>query len=147
VALLVGLVFALAVGVMCTTTGMDRDRAVYPVIMMVIACIYPLFAVMAGSTPALVSDVLVNVIFAVAAVVSFKSSLWIVAAALTAHGLLDAVHWRLIDNPGVPVFWPAFCGGYDVMAGAYLAWLLWSGRVSNRPRPLALAGGSPAEAR
>lgn len=141
-ALVIGLVFALVVGVLCTTTGMDRDRAVYPVIMIVIACIYPLFAVMAGSTEALVADTLVNLLFAIAALVSFRSSLWIVAAALTAHGLLDAVHWRVITNPGVPVFWPAFCGGYDVMAGAYLGWLLWSGRVSVRDR--ARVSGGPS---
>lgn len=131
-ALLIGLGFALVAGVTCTTTGMDRDRAVYPVVMIVIACLYPLFAVMSGSTQALVTDALVGLAFVAAALASFKSSLWIVAAALTAHGLLDMVHARLIANPGVPAFWPAFCGAYDVMAGAYLAWLLRSGRVLDR---------------
>ena len=29
----------------------------------------------------------------------------------------------------VPAWWPEFCSGYDVAAGAYLAWLLKSGRV------------------
>lgn len=131
-ALVIGLVFALVVGLMCTAMGMDRDRALYPVVMIVIACIYPLFAVMAGSTAALVSDALVSMVFVAAALVSFRSSLWIVAAALTAHGLLDAVHGRLIANPGVPVFWPAFCGAYDVVAGGYLAALLKTGRVVDR---------------
>ena len=35
----------------------------------------------------------------------------------------------LVANPGVPDFWPAFCGAYDVTAAAYLAWLLASGRT------------------
>jgi hypothetical protein len=35
----------------------------------------------------------------------------------------------VIDNPGVPPWWPAFCGAYDVAAAVYLAWLLRSGRL------------------
>jgi hypothetical protein len=30
----------------------------------------------------------------------------------------------LIDNPGVPAFWPGFCMAFDVVAAAYLAVLL-----------------------
>src|SRR6185295_10549726 len=97
-------------------------------VMMVIACIYPLFAVMGSSTHALVLDALVGGLFLVAALAGFKTSLWIVAVALGAHGLLDLVHETLIANPGVPGFWPAFCGAYDLTAAAYLAWLLRSGR-------------------
>ena len=37
---------------------------------------------------------------------------------------VGAIHGRLIVNPGVPVWWPAFCGAYDVVAAAYLAFLL-----------------------
>jgi hypothetical protein len=68
-------------------------------------------------------------VFVIAALVGFRSSLWIVVTALAAHGLLDFVHDRVIANPGVPVFWPAFCGAYDVVAAAYLAWLLQAGRI------------------
>jgi hypothetical protein len=127
-ALLVGVLFAFGVGLMATASGLDRDRAFYPTVMMVIACIYPLFAVMGSSTHALVLDALVGGLFLVAALAGFKTSLWIVAVALGAHGLLDLVHETLIANPGVPGFWPAFCGAYDLTAAAYLAWLLRSGR-------------------
>ncbi|HEY8258753.1 MAG TPA: hypothetical protein VIG08_13935 [Gemmatimonadales bacterium] len=51
-------------------------------------------------------------------------SLWIVVAGLAAHGVFDALHDRLIANPGVPEWWPQFCGMYDVVAAGYLAWLL-----------------------
>jgi hypothetical protein len=124
VALLVGVVGALAAGLFATATGLDRDRAFYPTVMIVIALLYALFAVIGASTTALVLELLPGVVFIAAAVIGFKSSLWLVAAALAAHGLFDFVHGRLISNPGVPAFWPAFCGGYDVTAGAYLAWLL-----------------------
>ena len=71
--------------------------------------------------------------FIAAAVVGFKSSLWLVALALAVHGVFDLVHGRLIFNPGVPAWWPAFCSAYDVVAGAYLAWLLKSNRVRSAP--------------
>ncbi len=126
--LIVGTVLALAAGLFATAVGLDRDRAFYPTVMIVIAVIYSLFAVMGGSTHALVLDSLAGGAFIAGAVVGFRSSLWIVAVALAAHGLFDAIHGQIITNPGVPGFWPAFCASYDVAAAIYLAWLLKSGR-------------------
>jgi hypothetical protein len=129
VAAIVGALLALAVGLFATASGLDRDRAFYPTVMIVIAVLYALFAVMGASTNALVLEFMVGVVFIAAAVSGFKSSLWIVALALAAHGVFDLVHSRVISNPGVPAFWPAFCSTYDVMAAAYLAWLLKMGRI------------------
>ena len=125
----VGLVLALAIGVFATTVGLDRDRAFYPTVMMVIALIYVLYAAIGGSTRALVLDSLVGTVFLVLATVGFKRSLWLVVAALAGHGALDSVHFAVISNPGVPPFWPAFCSAYDLAAAGYLAWLIKSGRV------------------
>jgi hypothetical protein len=129
VPLIVGTVLALAAGLFATAVGLDRDRAFYPTVMIVIAVIYSLFAVMGGSTHALVLESLAGGAFIAGAVVGFRSSLWIVAVALAAHGLFDAIHGQVIVNPGVPGFWPAFCASYDVVAAIYLAWLLKSGRI------------------
>jgi hypothetical protein len=126
---LVGLLLALSVGLLGTAAGLDRDRAYYPVIAIVVASYYALFAVMGGSTPALVRESLAGMLFAVAAVVGFRRSLWITAGALAAHGLFDSVHADLLANAGVPPWWPAFCLAFDVAAAGYLAWLLWTGRV------------------
>ncbi len=126
---LIGGFLALGVGLFATVVGLDRDRAFYPTVTIVIGGLYSLFAVMGGSTTALVLELLAGLVFIAAAVVGFKSSLWIVAGALVAHGLFDFMHGRLIANAGVPAFWPAFCGTYDVVAGAYLAGLLAIGRV------------------
>jgi hypothetical protein len=123
-ALLVGVLFACSVGVFASAVGLDRDRAFYPTVMIVIAFIYSLFAVMGGSTKALLLESLAGAIFIAMAVAGFKSSLWIVAFALAAHGVFDSVHGRIIANPGVPSWWPPFCLSYDVTAAAYLAWLL-----------------------
>ena len=68
-------------------------------------------------------------IVVLAAVLGFKRNMWLVAAALAGHGVFDFFHSRLITNPGLPVWWPGFCGSYDVVAGAGLAWMIWSGRT------------------
>jgi hypothetical protein len=134
-ALLVGLALALAVGVFATVVGLDRDRAFYATVTIVIAFLYALFAVMGGSTRALVLESLAGTVFLAAAVIGFRGPFWVVAAALAAHGVFDFVHGRVIANPGVPPWWPAFCGAYDVTAAAYLAGLLWSRRVRPGPTP------------
>jgi hypothetical protein len=124
-AYLVGAVLALVVsGGLGTGVGLDRDRAFYPTVMGVIASYYALFAVMGGSTHALLVDTAVGIVFLAVAMVGFRFSLWLVVAALAGHGILDALHGRVIANPGVPVWWPAWCLAYDVVAAGYLAVLL-----------------------
>jgi hypothetical protein len=114
---------------MASAVGLDRDRAFYPTVTMVIASLYALFAVMGASTHALLLESLVGSVFLAVAVWGFRSSLWMVVVALAAHGILDLGHDRVISNPGVPLWWPAFCLAYDLTAAAYLAWLLKTGRI------------------
>ena len=125
----VGACLAFAVGVFATVVRLDRDRAFYPTVAIVIASLYSLFAVMGGSTRALVVESIVGVGFIALAVLGFRSSLWLVVAALAGHGVFDLVHGTVISNPGVPRWWPAFCLAYDVAAAGYLAWLIMSRRT------------------
>ena len=128
-ALLIGAVLALSVGLFATGLGLDRDRAFYPVVTIVIATYYVLFAVMGASAHALVLESLVCGAFIAAAGSGFRWSLWVVVVALAGHGVLDLTHAAVISNPGVPVWWPEFCLTYDITAAAYLAWMLRSGRI------------------
>lgn len=120
----VGVFLALGVGVFATLSRLDRERGFYPVVLIVIASYNVLFAVMGGSTGALVAEAAILVLFVAAAVWGFKYSLWLVVAALAGHGALDFIHPHLIANPGVPAWWPMFCMSYDVAAAAYLAFQL-----------------------
>jgi hypothetical protein len=126
---IIGVCLAVAVGVFATVVRLDRDRAFYPTVAIVIASLYSLFAVMGGSTRALVVESIVGVGFIALAVLGFRSSLWVVVAGLGGHGVFDLVHGGFIPNPGVPRWWPAFCLAYDVAAAGYLAWLIMSRRT------------------
>ena len=135
---LVGIALALAVSVYASVLRLDRDRAFYPTVLIVIAAYYVLFAVMAGGVRAIVVESLIMGGFVLVASVGFRRNLWLVAAALAAHGVLDVVHGRLVSNPGVPAWWPAWCMAYDLTAAAVLAWLL------SRSTPAFEARGVPA---
>ena len=114
----IGIVLSAVVAVFARYVGFDRDRAFYPTVMIVIASYYVLFAAMSGSVETVVIE---------AVVAGFKSSAWIVVVALAGHGVFDAVHGHVIENAGVPAWWPAWCLAYDVGAAAGLAWLLRHG--------------------
>jgi hypothetical protein len=131
-AYLIGASLALAVSGAATLLRLDRDRAFYPTVMVVIASYYVLFAVMGGSDHALGVETAATIVFLAASIVGFKYSLWFVVAALTAHGIFDAFHEPLIANPGVPVWWPQFCLAYDVVAAGYLACFLLRRGVAAR---------------
>jgi protein-S-isoprenylcysteine O-methyltransferase Ste14 len=120
----IGVVLSAGVALFARYVGLDRDRAFYPTVMIVIAAYYVLFAAMSGSVQTVVIESMVMTLFAAAAVAGFKSSPWIVVVALAGHGVFDAVHGDVIENAGMPVWWPAWCFSYDVGAAAILAWLI-----------------------
>ncbi|MFZ5843880.1 MAG: hypothetical protein ACOY3E_13400 [Pseudomonadota bacterium] len=131
--LLIGAALALAVGIFATMSGFDKDRAFYPTVTIVVASYYVLYAVMAQPHAELLLELAAAAVFIIFAVAGFRQSLWFAVIALVAHGVFDIVRApamvNIIDNPGVPSWWPPFCLSYDVVAAIYLAWLLKTGRV------------------
>ena len=121
---LIGICLAVVVCAFATLVGFDRDRVFYPMLLIVIATYYILFAVIGSSTPALVWESLIASAFLALAVAGFKKSLWLIVAALAGHGVFDFFHRLFIHNPGVPAWWPGFCLSFDALAGAFLAMLL-----------------------
>ncbi len=130
-AYLIGAVLAAAVGLLATIVGFDRDRAFYPTVMIVIASYYVLFAISGGNTDAILIEIAVMSLFAGAAITGFKRSMWIVVGALAAHGIFDWYHSPMINNAGVPPWWPPFCLAYDIVAAGYLAF-----RLTRNPAPI-----------
>lgn len=129
----VGIVLALMIGALTTLAGLHRDRALYAVVTIVVGSYYSLFSLMGASTETLLIESLVGAVFFGLAILGFRTTLWIVVAALAAHGIFDLLHPHVYENPGVPPWWPPFCSSYDVVAAAFLGWLIASKRVAARP--------------
>jgi len=127
----IGIAAATAVGLFATAIGFDKERSFYPVVLIVIAFLYLLFAAMAGSTEALVAEAVPALMFVSAAAFGFRMTPWLVVAGLALHGVFDFFHPSVIANPGVPVWWPGFCLAYDVVAAGYLAALILVRRTSH----------------
>jgi hypothetical protein len=126
--IVIGVVLALVAAVAAIWIGLDR-RSFYATVLVVVGTYYVLFAVMGASSRVLVIESLVASLFALMAAIGFRTHTWIIAAGLALHGAFDFVHGALVTNPGMPVWWPAFCGSYDVAAAIMLAVL-----ISNQSR-------------
>src|SRR4029077_20920348 len=117
---LIGLLLAVVVVGFSALIGLDRERAFYATVLIVIASYYALFAVMGGSRHTLIIEILAASGFCVLAIFGFKGNLWLVAVALVGHGTFDFVRSGFIENPGVPRWWPGFCLAFDVIFGGWL---------------------------
>ena len=126
----VGTGLSLGVALFARRVGLDRDRASYATLVIIVASYYVLFAAVSGSVSTILMESIVMIGFCAVAVMGFKSSQWLLVMALAGHGIFDAFHGLVIANTGMPPWWPAFCGAYDVGAAAALAWFL---RVSKLP--------------
>ena len=129
---LVGVILALAVAGLATLIGLDRERSFYPTVLIVVASYYALFAVMGASISALEIESAFGAVFLALALLGFKRNMWLVAAAIAGHGVFDFAHDSLVDNPGVPVWWPGFCATVDLILGA--GWRFASGRLHTSTR-------------
>jgi hypothetical protein len=129
---LIGLFLALAVAGLAAIIGLDRERAFYSTVLIVVASYYVLFAVMADAGRTLLIEIVIASGFLLSAIIGYKRSLWLVAIALVGHGVFDIVHHLLIENSGVPRWWPGFCSAFDIIFGGWLAVGLMRRRLSAR---------------
>lgn len=128
----IGLALSLAASGLAVVVGLDRDRAFYATVMIWIAANYVLFAAMAASERTIVVEVLAASVFLMLAITGFKRNLWLVALGLVGHGVFDFVHHLIIENPGVPRWWPGFCLIFDLVLGGLLAVRLTRSGVAGR---------------
>ncbi len=129
---LIGAMLSLAAAGLASLVGFDRERAFYPTVLIVVASYYVLFAVMDASGSTLMVEIGVASIFLLFAILGFKRNLWLVAIALVGHGVFDISHHLLIQNPGVPRWWPGFCLIFDVTLGSLFIVRLTRREVASR---------------
>lgn len=122
-ALLIGIAVAIAVAAFARLSGLDRDRAFYATVLIVVGHYYVLFAVVAGA-PGLPLELLGLAAFAALAALGFRASMWLVAAGLAVHGLFDFTRPLFLADSGAPSWWPDFCAGFDFAAALVLAAIL-----------------------
>jgi hypothetical protein len=124
---IVAVVLGLIVAGFAATSGFDRDRSFYPTVLIVVASYYSLFATMGASGDSTVAiETAAGMVFAVLAFLAFKRSMWLAALGIAGHGFFDFfVHPSLVTNPGMPIWWPGFCGTIDILLGAWVAIRLW----------------------
>lgn len=127
---LIGFLLSLAVAAFAISVGLDRERAFYPTVLIVVGSYYVLFAAMGAHGRPLVLEIAVAIGFLLLATIGYKKSLWLVAIALVGHGVFDLVHHLVIENPGVPRWWPGFCMAFDVIFGGVLALRLARHRIA-----------------
>ena len=118
-----GLAIVLAIGARITRS--DQERSFFPTILIVIAAYYVLFAFMSGES--IVEEIVVASVFSIAAIVGGAMLPVLVGIGIFLHGVFDFLRPLFISNSGVPAWWPAFCGGVDVLLGAWVIWLSFRG--------------------
>jgi hypothetical protein len=118
---LIGLTLSLAVASSAAVIGFDRERAFYPTVLIVIASYYVLFAAMGTSRRTLIIKIVFAGGFFLVAGLGFRKNFWLILAALIGHSVFDVFHRFLIENPGVPHWWPVFCLAFDALLGVFLA--------------------------
>jgi hypothetical protein len=134
----IGITLGIAVAAFAKLSGFDRDRSFYPTVAIVIASYYALFATIEAPPAILATEIAIGLGFATVAVIGFKKNMWLAAAAIAGHGAFDFLLHPAIENPGMPVWWPGFCGSIDLFLGAWVALCLWKDRtraVASDPSP------------
>lgn len=68
----------------------------------------------------ILTEVLGSVVFAMLGLFFLRKSMMILAVLIMSHGVYDYFHAVFIPNSGAPIWWPGFCGTFDVAFGAFL---------------------------
>jgi hypothetical protein len=116
----VGVLLAVGTVALAKFTRFDEERSFYSTVLVIIASYYVLFAVLGSSSHALVWELVMAVAFSTAAIIGALFFLTLVGIGILAHGLFDLAHDVIIQNPGVPSWWPSFCGSLDVVLGLWV---------------------------
>ena len=117
----VGILLGVGVAALAKFTRFDEDRSFYSTVLVIIASYYVLFAVIGGSGQALAWELLIAVAFSTVAIIGALFLPLLVGAGIIAHGLFDfLLHDVLIENSGMPAWWPSFCGSIDVLLGLWV---------------------------
>ena len=126
---IIGAALAVILASFARLTNFDRDRSYYAVVLIVIATYYVLFACIANE--AIVAEIFVASIFSILAILGGLRWQILLGIGICLHGVFDLMHGYIINNPGVPIWWPAFCTSIDIVLGLWVIFLVVTKRGSS----------------
>ena len=122
VELIIGILLGVFIVLLAIKTGFDKDSSSYPVLLIVIAFYYVLFAFQANDTNEIIFEVIIAFLFSVIAIFGHHRNLKIVGIALILHGIYDLFQGDIVYSTNPPQWWPMFCLGVDVTIGIWVFW-------------------------
>lgn len=120
ISVVVGVLLAVGIAALAKFTRFDEDRSFYSTVLVIIASYYVLFAVLSGSGHALAWELIIAVAFSTVAILGALFHPTLIGTGIMGHGLFDLVHDVIIENSGVPAWWPSFCASIDVLLGLWV---------------------------
>jgi len=118
--LFAGITFALLTVRRTRISAWARHRAVFPVLLVIIALVYLGFGIAAHDATAFRNEALWVALFLGLAFIAYIGPAWLVGLFLIGHGGFDLFHARLFVDPGMPHWYPLFCASYDWVLAAFI---------------------------
>ncbi len=118
--LLIGIVIGIITVFTGKVTGFVIDRSFYPVLLIVIALYYVLFAFQSYDSIEILFEITIALLFTALAAWGHRKGLIIVALGLVLHGIYDLVQGNIEFSTNPPEWWPLFCLGFDFTLAAGL---------------------------
>jgi len=115
-----GLILAVLIILLSRVTGFDKDRSFFPLILIVIATYYVLFAFQEFELFTALFEITVALLFTVFAIIGHNKSIRMVGIALIAQGVYDLFHSQIPVAGFAPQWWPLFCSAVDLVIGLWV---------------------------
>ena len=135
-ALAIGIFIAVIVVLRFKSRRLEKTKWAYPIFLATFPVYYWVFAVYVSDYTALLHEFMASTAFLAIAYVAYKfrsfATLLLLAIGYVAHAAYDFYHDAFFINPGVPTWWPEFCGSVDVLIGGYVVYLAFSLRNSRK---------------
>lgn len=127
---LAGISLAIAIAAFAKRFDLEKEKFFYPLILVAIALIYLVFGAFDGRAAVFTIEAIYACLFILAAMAAAWKWPLIAGVAILLHGLFDLAHHLLLENTGVPDWYPGFCAAVDIPLGAFIIFFHLKGKKS-----------------
>lgn len=129
---MIGIVLTISLLLVSILVGLDREKGVYPTLLIAIALFYVVFAFEHGDLNQIILNSIVAGLFTLLALIGYRKSFTYIAIGLLLHGVFDVVYSTYANSPA-PDWWAPFCLAIDVLLGLFLLFMMKKKRISLSP--------------